>query len=148
MRKVFILSFLIIALQIGCADSDLQKVAKSMLIVSQTIGQVQTSTIQANAAMLIDDPTTAKILGICQRTNVAGKQIDSVLRSIAKLDPQSRSSIVNLLTPISQSLDPTQIEFIANIKNPETRQQVEGGFILARTTISGIQIVLAGTGGQ
>jgi hypothetical protein len=136
--------FLLLSLTlIGCSDSALQTASKDMLIISNAVSLLQTDVITANQAKLLDDQTTAKILQLCIKINVAGKQIDSVLKSISKLDPQSRSSIIALLTPISQALDPTQLEFIVGISNPETRQKVEGAFLIIRTTISGVQLNLA-----
>jgi hypothetical protein len=139
-------SVLLLLLMSACADSNLQTVSKDMLIVSTALGQLQSDLILANQNKLLDDPTTARIMKICIQANVAGRQVDAVLRGISKLDPQSRSSVIALLTPISQALDPTQLEFVAGIKNPETKQKIDGAFILMRTTISGIQIVLASGG--
>ena len=138
----------LLLMQTSCSDSDLQKVAKSSLIVATVIGQVQTDTMEANKTGLIDDQTAGQILAICQRANVAGKQINSVLRGLSKLDQQSRASIFALLVPIGQSLETSKIEFVAGIKNPETRQKVEGGLILARSTISTIMIIVASSGGD
>jgi|WetSurMetagenome_2_1015567.scaffolds.fasta_scaffold42080_5 hypothetical protein len=130
----------------ACSDGDLAKVAKQMVVVSQAIGQVQTDTIAANKLGLIDENLTANILTVCFKVNVAGKQVDSVIRSIQKLDPASRLQLVNVITPISQALDPTQISFIAGIKNADTKQKVEAGFLLARSTISAVQLIIASGG--
>jgi hypothetical protein len=59
----------------------------------------------------------------------------------------SRKDLIALLTPISQALDLGQLEFIAGIKDPAMKQKIDGAFILMRTTISSLQIVLASSGG-
>jgi hypothetical protein len=142
MKKRIAPILLLLALT-SCSDSSLQKIAKSMLVVSKTIGQVQTDVIAANSSGLVSDQITGQILQVCIKVNVAGKQIDGVLRGINALDSQSRSSIIALLTPISMALDPVQLEFIAGIKDPATKQKIEGAFILARSAISSVQITLA-----
>lgn len=141
-----ILPFLLLLLLSSCTDSDLQKTAKSLNIIAVTVGTVQADAIAANDAGIITVDTTRQIISVCVKVSVAGKQADSIVRSISKLDPESRKTLVNLLTPISQALDPAALEFLAGIKNPETKQKVEGGFIILRTTISGLQIILASGG--
>jgi hypothetical protein len=130
----------------ACGDSDIQKIAKSMLVVAHAVGDAQTIAIQANGQNLIDDQTTGKILSICAKINIAGKQADAVLRSVTKLDPSSRSSLSSVAAAIGQAIDPSQLEMLANIKNPVTRQNVEGGFTLVRSAVSAIEIVLAAGG--
>ena len=130
----------------ACGDSDIQKIAKSMLVVAHAVGDAQTLAIQANRQNLIDDQTTGKILSICAKINIAGKQADAVLRAVTRLDPSSRSSLLSVAAAIGQAIDPSQLEMLTNIKNPITRQGIEGSFTLVRSAISAIEIVLA-TGG-
>jgi hypothetical protein len=131
---------------VGCTDANLQKVANSMLALSKAVSQVQTDVIAANTAKVLDDQTTGTILAVCTKVNVAGQQVNAVIRSISTLDPASRSTLVNLLTPISQALDPTKIDFVLGIKDPATQQEINGGFILMRSSVSAIQLVLASGG--
>jgi hypothetical protein len=144
-RKILFALSAVLLLQ-ACGDSDIQKIAKSMLVVAHAVGDAQTLAIQANGQNLIDDQTTGKILSICAKINIAGKQADAVLRSETKLDPSSRSSLSAVAAAISQAIDPSQLEMLANIKNPATRQNVEGGFTLIRSAVSAIEIVLAAGG--
>jgi hypothetical protein len=143
-QPLLLLSLILLLLSVaGCKDSQLKQVAKNMQLVATTISIVQTDAVEANKSQLIDDATTAKILSVCTKVNAAGKQIDSVLRSIQTLDVESRTKLMPMLTAVSNSLDPTQIEFVAGIKNPVTKQKVEGGFTIARSTISAIQLQIA-----
>ena len=144
-RKILFALFAVLLLQ-ACGDSDIQKIAKSMLVVAHAVGDAQTLAIQANRQNLIDDQTTGKILSICAKINIAGKQADAVLRSVTRLDPSSRSSLLSVAAAIGQAIDPSQLEMLTNIKNPVTRQSVEGSFTLVRSAVSAIEIVLA-TGG-
>ncbi len=127
----------------ACSDKNLEKVAKSMVIVSTTVGQVQADVVIWEQAKLIRTDTAREILQVCNRINVAGLQIDTTMRVIEKLDPQSAQALIDLLTPVSLSLDPAKLAFVAGIENPDTRQKLEAYFILLRTTISTVQIILA-----
>jgi hypothetical protein len=142
-RKIL---FALSALLLLQACSDIQKIAKSMLDVAHAVGDAQTIAIQANGQNLIDDQTTGKILSICAKINIAGKQADAVLRSVTKLDPSSRSSLSSVAAAIRQAIDPSQLEMLANIKDPATRQNVEGGFTLIRSAVSAVEVVLAAGG--
>ena len=144
-RKILFALFAVLLLQ-ACGDSDIQKIAKSMLVVAHAVGDAQTLAIQANRQNLIDDQTTGKILSICAKINIAGKQADAVLRAVTKLDPSSRSSLSSVAAAIGQAIDPSQLEMLTNIKNPVTRQSVEGSFTLVRSAVSAIEIVLATKG--
>jgi hypothetical protein len=130
----------------ACGDSDIQKIARSMLVVAHAVGDAQTLAIQANSQNLIDDQTTGKILSICAKIDIAGKQADAVLRSVTKLDPSSRSSLFSVAAAIGQAIDPSQLEMLANIKNPATRQNVEAALALIRSAVSAVEIVLAAGG--
>lgn len=145
MRRI--LPILLLLLLSSCTDSDLQKTVKSLNIIGVTVGTLQADVIAANGAKLLDDQLTGQIIGVCVRVSVAGKQADSIVRGISKLDPAARTSLVSLLTPISQALDPNALEFIAGVKDPAVKQKIDGAFIILRTTISGLQIILASSGG-
>ena len=142
MKKILFALSAVLLLQ-ACGDSDIQKVAKSMLVVAHAVGYAQTLVIEANKQNLIDDRTTGKLLSICAKINVAGKQADSVLRSATALDPESRSSLSVVATAIVQAIDPNQLEMLANIKDATTRQSVEGAFALMRSAVNVVGIVLA-----
>jgi hypothetical protein len=100
-----------------------------------------------NEQKLLSDQATGEILQVCLKINAAGKQVDAVLRSVRQLDSDSRKNLIALLTPINQALDPGQLEFIAGIKDPALKQKIDAAFILMRTTVASLQIVLASSGG-
>jgi hypothetical protein len=130
----------------ACSDDSLGKVAKSMKVYATTIKEVQKNVIAAQKVNLISEDSARQALDICERANVAGQQVQSVLSAIQTLDPASRGQILALLTPISDALDPTKIEFVTGIKDPATKQKIEGGFVLARSTISSIMIIASASG--
>lgn len=150
MKRNFVMSFLILSLVLcmtACSDNDLMKVSKSMAVYGTTLTEVQKNIIAAEKAGFLSVENTGKALEICERANVAGQQIVNVLNAVQKLDPDSRKKILALLVPISDSLDPTKIEFVLAIKDPVLKQKVEGGFILLRTTISSIIVISQVSGG-
>jgi hypothetical protein len=150
MKRNVAMSFLIMSLVLcmtACSDNDLLNVSKSMAIYGTTLTEVQKNIIAAEKVGFISEENTGKALDICMRANVAGQQVVSVIGAIQKLDPVSRKKILALLTPISDSLDPTKIEFVLAIKDPAMKQKIEGGFILLRTTVSSIMVISQASGG-
>jgi len=147
MRKFSMIPIMIFMLLFtACSDSSLQKASKTMLVVATAVEELQKNTQLAEDQNLIDKATADKIFDVCSRVNVAGKQVDAILRSITQLTPDSRKSIIALLGPISASLDPSAIEFIGGIKDAKTKQEIEGGLILVRSSISSIQLIVASGG--
>ena len=146
-RSMILFMSLVLFLQAACSDRDLQKASKSMVVLSSAVGELQKDVIAANEQKLLSDQAAGEILEVCLKINAAGKQINGVLRSARQLDSDSRKNLIALLTPISQALDPGQLEFIADIKDPATKQKTDAAFILVRTTIAGLKIVLASSGG-
>jgi hypothetical protein len=145
MKRNISVLFVILAMSLcmtACSDNDLGKVAKSMRIYATTLTEVQKNIIAAQQVNLLSVENARKALDVCERANVAGQQVNDVLAAIQKLDPASRNKILNLLSPISDALDPQKIEFVAGIKDPAVKQKIEGGFILLRSTISSIMIVV------
>jgi hypothetical protein len=142
-RSMIVLMSLVLILQAACSDRDLRKVSKSMVVLASAAGELQKDAIIANEQKLLSDHVASEILQVCLKINAAGKQIDAVLRSLSQLDLDSRKNLVELLTPISQALDPGQLEFITGIKDPAIKHKIDAAFILIRTTVASLQIVLA-----
>ena len=146
-RSMILFMSLVLFLQTACSDRDLKKASKSMLVLATAVGELQKDVIAANKEKLLSDQATGEILQICLKINAAGKEIAAVLRSARQLDSDSRRNLIALLTPISQALHPSQLEFIAGIEDPATKQKIDAAFILMRTTVASLQIVLASSGG-
>ena len=142
-RSIILFMTLVLFLQAACSDRDLQKVSKSMVVLASAAGELQKNVIAANEQKLLSDQAARLILQVCLKINAAGKQIDAVLQSLSQLDLDSRKNLVARLTPISQALDPRQLEFIAGIKDPATKQKIDAAFIILRSTVASLQIVLS-----
>jgi hypothetical protein len=105
-RSMILFMSLVLFLQVACSDRDLQKASRSMVVLATAVGELQRDIIAANEQKLLSDQATGEILQVCLKINVAGKEIDAVLRSARQLDSDSRRNLIALLTPISQALDP------------------------------------------
>jgi hypothetical protein len=143
MRRLLPVCILLPLLMAGCADKDLEKIAKNMLTISAAVAQVQSDTITANQLKLIDDDATAKVLEVCRAINMTGLKIDATIRAISQLNPESRKLLINLLMPISTALDPLQMPWLEQITDANLRQTLTASFLLMRSTISTMQIILA-----
>ena len=146
-RSMILFISLALFLQVACSDRDLQKASKSMTVLAAAVGELQKDVIAANEQKLLSDQAAGEILEVCLKINTAGKQIDTVLRSARQLDSESRKNLIALLTPISQALDPSQLEFIAGIQDPAVKQKTDAAFVFIRTTVASLQIVLSSSGG-
>lgn len=132
-----------LALFSACADSDLQKVGKTLLVTAKAVGEVQSTVIQANNAKLISDDTTRAILEVCLKVDLAGKQAVAVTRQISKLDNPSRQQLLQILKPIVASLQTSLTLDVLLIKDPDTRIKVQSGLLLLETSINSVILILA-----
>lgn len=146
--SVFMLSM------IGCSDS-LNKAASASKKFSQILGEFQTNVYTFYDAKIISAENKDKIIDVCTKANQAGLQVDAILAAIKKADASAkeinlgdRERIIKILIPVSESLDPQKLEFIAGIKNESAKQKLEGGLVAARSVLSSLQIILASGGNQ
>jgi hypothetical protein len=139
---IFVLLSFTATTSTGCNDNDLNKFAQSMVVVSKTIGQIQTDAIAWNNAKLISEDTTRGILEVCVKLDVAGLQINEIVRTMSSFNDTNVTTLNKLLTAMSTSLDPSKLEFILSIEDPVVKQRIEGYFIILRSTISTLQIIL------
>ena len=146
-RSMILFMSIVLFLQAACSDRDLQKASKSMVVLASAVSELQKDAIAANEQKLLSDQAAGEIFEVCLKINAAGKEIDAVLRSARQMDSDSRRKLIALLAPISQALDPSQLEFIAGINDPAMKQKIDAAFILMRTTVASLQIVLASSGG-
>jgi len=139
---------------IGCSDS-LNKAASASKKFSQVLGEFQTNVYTFYDAKIISAENKDQIIDVCMKANQAGLQVDAILAAIKKADADAkeiglgdRERIIKILIPVSQSLDPQKLEFIAGIKNEAAKQKLEGGLVAARSVLSSLQIILASGGTQ
>jgi hypothetical protein len=148
MKRIYAVSLmaLMVVFLAGCDLSDL---ANNSLKISKAVGVIQTETLRAynSDPQLIDKESKDGILTVCLVISRAGKQFDAVLATVSKLDPASRTKLLDALVPISQSLDAKEIAYIARIKNPDSVLKIEKKLAVVRTALSAMQIILASSGG-
>lgn len=143
-RKAVLILFMFLVYS-GCDDKT-KKVVSSMESLAKSVGQVQENTRVWFKADLISQETALDILAMCDRINVSIDQVAVVLEMSGELDGMSARTIVKLLSDLSLSIDPAELEFIANIRDPDTKTTFEGLMVAIRAGIASTQIVLASIG--
>ena len=136
----------------ACSDSDLNKMASASKKFAAAVGQVQADVHAAHDANLISQAVNDKIDVVCTKANNADIQLNAILRAIqdakaTSIDAPRKQQILDIMTAVSRSLDVSQIEDLAGIKNADTRNKIEAAFAGVRTAISTMQIILASSGG-
>lgn len=147
-RKIIITGMLLalLACTTACEDQ-YKKTVKGMTALAVANGELEKNVMAAQELKLLTEDHARQVLQVCKRVDSTLLQISAILKATEQLDAGSRQSVIDLLSTISWAIDPTKLEFIAGITNPETKRQVEAGFVLLRTLISSVQITL-GVGGQ
>lgn len=143
MRQATIIMMYVL-LSSGCTDSDLKKVSKGLVITADSIGELQTVVIAASGQNLIGDSDTRAILELCLMVNQAGKDATAITRGISKLDNPSKAQLVAVLNPIITAVQNALNSGLLGIKDEALRQKLRGILLTIQTTLSGIQLTLAG----
>lgn len=130
---------------VGCAKTTtpnptsltpLQKVSVGLVEYSKGLGVLQSAAITANSQGLLSTPKTAVFLDYCKTANNIGLQATAVTRSINTLDAASGTKVLNILTPSIQAL--------GKLITPDTPSNVVSAILALQTTLSTIQLIIAG----
>ena len=130
----------------GCADADLDKVAKGLNEAAITVGTLQSTTIEANNQQLISEGDTRAILTACLQVDKAGKEAVAVTRQISALSPNDRTKILNILTPVIASVDRLVAQGVLNIQDQQTRVGIQALLLSLQTSLNVVQITLSSGG--
>jgi hypothetical protein len=151
MRRLLLASALLLA---SCAQSttttppppktSLQITAIALLDTAQTVGSLETAVINANQQKLIDDATTAKILTICSRIAIAGKQADAITAGISTLSAANKASLLAIFTPILAAVNDALSNGVVTIKDPATLSTVKLALSVIAGALSSVQAALQG----
>ena len=129
----------------GISDHALQVTAKTILDVDQSNAALQSALINANAAKLISDATTQKLLvGVCQRISLANAEASKITRGLQKLSPEQRGSLTAIFAPILTAVNDALANGLLGITNANTKTQVQGVLTTIQVALSGVQVALAG----
>jgi len=127
-------------------DADVQQVAKTLDITAQALSVFQKTVINANqqTPKLISDQTADQLVTFSLEINKATKQAIDATRAIAKLSPQDRRDIGNILSPIVTAIDNTlKSSNLASIQSEQLRLVLQTSLTSVQTSIASVQLVLA-----
>jgi hypothetical protein len=129
----------------ACTDQQLEKVSKGLVATADGIGVVQTTVIEANKQLLVDDATTSQIMIVCMKVNQAGKDATAITRAISKLDNPSKSQLLAVLNPVIAAVQNALDNGLVPIKDPATQQKIRGALLAVQTALNAAQLALAGS---
>jgi len=126
---------------ISCEYRDIVKADNDF---AKGMSTVQTIVMAAydNNPKLIDKALKDKIMTVCLKVDVTGKQIHDIIASVGKITPAERVKLLNLIQIISDDLKPQTLIFIADITDEKTKLNIELGFAFARSAISTMKVIL------
>lgn len=124
--------------------TSIQVVSIALLDTAQTVGNLETSVISANTAGLIDAATTSKILTICSKIAVAGKQADAITAGLVALTPANKSNLSAIFTPILAAVNDSLTNGLVTIKDANTLNTVKLALSVISGALSSVQTALAG----
>lgn len=130
----------------ACRDSDLQQVAKSLVVVAQAVGTVQETAIEANKQGLLGVDDTAAVLDVCIRVSEAGREATAIAKSINALDQASRQRLLAVWQPIVAAVGKSPLLSQLAARAGPTAERLRASFTLLQTTVNSIQLVLASGG--
>lgn len=132
----------------ACGDS-VQKAAGYLSDIADTLGEVQSVTIDAYDAQLIDQSVHDSILTATLRANEAGKAATDILlgleeSGVSELDLDTKQKLMKYAIVISDSLDPNNLADLANIQDPDVRTKLKTGLATARAVLATLSALLGG----
>ena len=128
----------------SCADADLGKVGKALTITATAVGELQTIVLEANTQQLISDESTREILQLSIKVSQAGKEAVVITKAISKFTEPSKLQLLQVLTPVINSVNTLLDQGTLNIKNEATRTKVRGVLLSIQTSLSAVQLILVG----
>lgn len=126
------------------SDADLKKIAKSLVVIAQSVGLTQNTVIDAHSLQLIGTEEARSVLVLCKSINVAGIDAVRVTRDLSKLGATERVSLLGILGPVLQAVKNSQSAL--EIKNPDVREKVRIFLLTTESALNTILAVLAVSG--
>ena len=147
-RVVVTGALVLLLLSMTACDNTVKKAAGYLSDIADTLGEVQSVTIDAYGSGLIDKDVHDTILKATLRANEAGKQATDILigldkAGISEMDLDTKKTILKYATVISDSLDPDSLSAVANIQDPEVQNKVKTGLATTRAVLATLDALLA-----
>jgi hypothetical protein len=136
MKRLFAALLLAVFFITGCDDSQYRKAVRATAAISSGLRSLQEANEIAFKGSEIDQDTARNIaLGVADAV-VANDAIVKELRSIKKLDAQSKAQVVAHIRELAVSIRGLNDSGVLHIKNPVTKAKVSGA-------LDGVQAALS-----
>jgi hypothetical protein len=135
---------LLLLLLAGCADANLNKVSKALVVTAKTNGEIQTAATTAYDVKLLSENNARIVLEMCQKVNLAGKEATALTRSINKLDAPSKAQILSILNPVITAVNNTLNIGLKGITDQGTLDKIRLLLLSLQSSLNGIQLIAAG----
>lgn len=128
----------------ACTDQDLLKVAKGLDAVAVSVGQFQTTVIEANTQHLLSESVTRKLLTIALKVDQGGKEATQVVKQLQQLAPADRVKIMAILAPVIKAVSDSVNNDLIPITDPEAKQKVQLALLAVQSGLNTVNLILAG----
>jgi len=147
-RALPALMVVMLVMTMTACDNTVKKAAERLSEIADTLGEVQSVTIDAYDGALISQEAHDQILRATLRANEAGKAATAVLAGLEEsgikdLDLDTKQKLLKYSVVISDSLDPENLSAIANIQDPDVRNKIKTALATARAILVTLDALLA-----
>lgn len=130
--------------QSSCSDKDLNKVSKSLVIIADSVKELQSDAIAANNLKLLSDDNTRIIMEIGTKISLAGKESTALTRNLTKLDVTTKSQVLTILNPVITTLSNVINTSLDGITDQGTKDKIKVILLSLQSTLNSIQVIVAG----
>lgn len=130
--------------QSSCSDKDLNKVSKSLVIIADSVKELQSDAIAANNLKLLSDDNTRIIMEIGTKISLAGKESTALTRNLTKLDVTTKSQVLTILNPVITTLGNIINTSLDGITDQGTKDKIKVILLSLQSTLNSIQVIVAG----
>lgn len=127
-------------------DRDIAQIVQTLDVTTQALTVFQKAVISSNqqTPKQISDPTADTLVKFSLEMNKATKEAITATRAVAKLSPEERRNIGNILVPIGTAVDNTlKSPGLASIQSEQLRLVLQTSLTSIQTTVASVQLVLA-----
>ena len=148
-NKAVVISMLVLLMvSMTACDNTVKKAAGYLYDIADVLGEVQSVTIDALDAQLIDQEVHDSILQATLRANQAGQEATNILielddSGITDMDLDTKQAILKYALVISDALDPDNLSAVANIQDENIQNKIKTGLVTARAVLATLNALLA-----
>lgn len=144
MKKAFLpVLFLVLIFSASCTDTQLQKLAKVTRTVAEATNQLSMDLPQLYQAGALTQDEAVKVALLLKRVVQANDQVNAMIEPLAKLDPNTKANLAQVLAPIANALDEQSLSDILNIQNESAREKVRLSLTAIRASLVLAQALLS-----